>query len=81
MNARLAGAAEAIGQKAAMPILDFVAALLERFLGPVRAAIARHEWDAELDAGRALTQQQAVTLLLAQNQDLPDTMPGMRGYE
>jgi hypothetical protein len=81
MNARLAGAAEAIRQKAAMPILDFDAALLERFLGPVRAAIARHEWDAELDAGRALTQQQAVTLLLAQNQDLPDTMPGMRGYE
>ena len=55
MNARLAGAAEAIRQKAAMPILDFDAALLERFLGPVRAAIARHEWDAEFGAGRALS--------------------------
>jgi class 3 adenylate cyclase len=40
---------------------------LERFLAPARAAIARHEWDAEYGAGRALTQQRAVALLLAQD--------------
>ena len=66
--ARLAGAAEAVRLQAGMPILEFDAALLERFLAPARAAIPRHEWDAEWDAGRALTQQQAVALLLAQDQ-------------
>jgi predicted ATPase/class 3 adenylate cyclase len=66
--ARLAGAAEAVRLQAGMPILEFDAALLERFLAPARAAIARHEWDGECRAGRALTQQQAVTLLLAQDQ-------------
>ena len=66
--ARLAGAAEAVRLQAGMPILEFDAALLERFVAPARAAIARHKWDAEWGAGRALTQQQAVTLLLAQNQ-------------
>jgi predicted ATPase/class 3 adenylate cyclase len=66
--ARLAGAAEAVRVLAGMPLLESDAALLERFLAPARAAIARHEWDAEFGAGRGLTQQQAVTLLLAQNQ-------------
>jgi hypothetical protein len=65
--ARLAGAAEAVRLLAGMPILEFDAALLERFLAPARAAIARHEWDAEYGAGRAFTQQQAVALLLAQD--------------
>ena len=63
--ARLAGAAEAIRQEAGMPISQPDAAILERFLAPARAAIARQAWDAELAAGRALTQQEAVTLLLS----------------
>jgi hypothetical protein len=63
--ARLAGAAEMVRQAAGMPRVDFDAALLERFLGPARAIAGREEWDAELAAGRALSQQQAVTLLLA----------------
>jgi hypothetical protein len=37
--------------------------MLEEFVGPARAAIAPEQWDAELAAGRALTQQQAATLL------------------
>jgi hypothetical protein len=37
--------------------------LLERFLAPARAALAPEQWDAELAAGRALSQQQAATLL------------------
>jgi class 3 adenylate cyclase len=65
--ARLAGAAETVRLLAGMPILEFDATLLERFLAPARAAIARHEWDAEFGTGRALTQQQAVALLLAQD--------------
>ena len=67
--ARLAGAAEAIRQQAGTPVPLPDAALLERFLAPVRATIAPQEWDAELAAGRALTQQQAVTLLVS-------TIPG-----
>jgi tetratricopeptide (TPR) repeat protein len=61
--ARLAGAAEDIREKAGMPITEPDAALLERFLAPMRATIPREVWDAELAAGRALTQQQAVTLV------------------
>jgi hypothetical protein len=63
--ARLAGAAEALRQEAGTPIPQPEAALLERFLAPARAAIARQAWDAELAAGRALTQQQAATLLVS----------------
>jgi predicted ATPase/class 3 adenylate cyclase len=59
--ARLAGAAEAIRQKTGIPIKQ--PELLEEFLGPARAAVAPGEWDAALAAGRALTQQQAATLL------------------
>jgi predicted ATPase/class 3 adenylate cyclase len=61
--ARLAGAAEAVRDEAGMPITQADVALLERFLAPARAAVARERWDAELAAGRALTQQDAVTLL------------------
>jgi hypothetical protein len=50
-----------------MPIIEFDAAMVERFLAPARAATARHEWDTDFGAGRALTQRQAVALLLAQN--------------
>jgi len=59
--ARLTGAAEAIRQKTGNPIKQ--PELLERFLAPARAATAPQEWDAELAVGRALTQQQAATLL------------------
>jgi predicted ATPase/class 3 adenylate cyclase/Tfp pilus assembly protein PilF len=61
--ARLVGAAEAIRQKNSMQIAPTDVILLERFTAPARAAIARHAWDAEVAAGRALTQEQTVTLL------------------
>ncbi len=59
--ARLAGAAEAIRQKTGIPIKQ--PEMLEEFLAPVRATTESGQWDAELAAGRALTQQQAGTLL------------------
>jgi hypothetical protein len=46
-----------------MPIAPHDAALLERFLAPARAATAPGEWDAELAAGRALSEQEAAELL------------------
>ena len=63
--ARLVGAAETIRHEAGMPIWQPDLAILERFVAPARAATARQAWDAELAAGRALTQQEAVTLLLS----------------
>ena len=62
--ARLAGAAETVRQIAGMPLAEQDAVLLERFLGPARATMTRAEWDAEYGAGRALSQDQAATLLL-----------------
>jgi predicted ATPase/class 3 adenylate cyclase len=59
--ARLTGAAQAIRQKTGIPIKQ--PEMLEKFLAPVRATIPPEQWDAELAAGRALTQQQAATLL------------------
>ncbi len=59
--ARLTGAAEAVRQKTGIPIKQ--EELLEQFLAPARAAIAPEDWDAELAAGRALSQQQAASLL------------------
>jgi hypothetical protein len=61
--ARLTGAAQAIRQKAGMPNTQPNSAALERFLAPARATITPEAWDAELAAGRVLTQQQTVTLL------------------
>jgi predicted ATPase len=61
--ARLAGASEALRAQAGTPIPAPDAALLERFLAPIRATMERAAWDAELAAGRALTQEQAVTLM------------------
>ena len=58
---RLVGAAEAVRQKTGIPIKQ--PEMLEEFLAPVRAAVAPEQWDAELAAGRALSQQQAATLL------------------
>ena len=59
------GAAEGIRERTCMPIPQGDAALLERFLPPARAIIANEAWDAELATGRALTQQQAATLLVS----------------
>ena len=70
--ARLAGAAEGVRQRMGMPIPARDAAMLERFLAPARANIARDMWDAEVTAGRALTQQQAAALLQqASTRDTP----------
>jgi|HubBroStandDraft_1064217.scaffolds.fasta_scaffold07543_5 predicted ATPase/class 3 adenylate cyclase len=63
--ARLTGAAQAIRQRLSAPITPIAAGLLEQFLAPARASIAPEAWDTELAAGRALTQQQAITLLLS----------------
>ena len=63
--ARLAGAAEAIRQRAGMPIPQAEAAVLERFLAPARATVAPQAWETELAVGCSLTQQQAVALLLS----------------
>jgi predicted ATPase/class 3 adenylate cyclase len=67
--ARMVGAAEAIRQKTGIPIKQ--KELLEQFVTPARAAIAPEEWDAELAAGRALSQQEAASLL---GPPLPRTM-------
>jgi predicted ATPase/class 3 adenylate cyclase len=61
--ARLAGAAEAIRDKAGIPITKSDAAMLERFLAPARAATEPAEWDRGLIAGHALTQDEAVALI------------------
>jgi predicted ATPase/class 3 adenylate cyclase len=61
--ARLAGAAEAVRHKIGVQVRQ--PELLERFLAPARATIAPEEWQAELAAGRAVTQQEAVTLLVS----------------
>jgi predicted ATPase/class 3 adenylate cyclase len=63
--ARLTGAAEAIRQMTGITIKQPDAVELERFLAPARAAIAPGPWDAELAAGRALSQQQAAALLVS----------------
>jgi hypothetical protein len=41
-----------------------IAAQLEGFLAPARTTMTRAEWDAEYGTGRALSQEQAATLLL-----------------
>ena len=64
--ARLAGAAEAVRQKSGIPIKQ--PEIIEEFLAPARATIAPEAWEAALAAGRALSQQQAATLLLAQDE-------------
>jgi hypothetical protein len=61
--ARLVGAAEAIRQENRLQIAPTDVILLERFTAPARAALARDAWDAELAAGRALTQEQTAALL------------------
>jgi predicted ATPase/class 3 adenylate cyclase len=59
--ARQTGAAEAIRQKSSIPIKR--SEMLEGVLARARATIAPEAWDAALAAGRALSQEQAATLL------------------
>ena len=66
--ARLAGAGAAVRQAAGMPLARQDAEMVEGFLAPARATMARAEWDAEYGAGRALSQEQAATLLLTLKQ-------------
>jgi hypothetical protein len=49
---------------AGMPITQSDAVLLQQSQAPARAGVARQEWEAELAAGRALTQEQALAFLL-----------------
>jgi hypothetical protein len=68
-TARLAGAAEAVRQESGMMLTEPEAAMLEEFLAPARAATSPREWDAELAAGRALSQAEALALLLSLSPD------------
>jgi predicted ATPase/class 3 adenylate cyclase len=63
LAARLAGAAEGIRRESDMPISSQELAMFEEFLEPARSAVAPQVWNAELAAGRALGQQEAVMLL------------------
>jgi len=61
--ARLAGAAQASREESGMPISPQEAATVEEHLAPARAAVTPQEWQAELAAGRALSQAEALALL------------------
>ena len=63
--ARLLGAAEAVRQESGLLITPPEAATMEELLAPAHDAVRPHEWDAELAAGRALSQQGALALLLS----------------
>jgi predicted ATPase/class 3 adenylate cyclase len=62
--ARLAGAAEAVREKAGIPMTGFDAALLERLLTPARTALEPQAWDAERNTGRSLMPDKAVALMM-----------------
>jgi predicted ATPase/class 3 adenylate cyclase len=64
-TARLAGAADAIRQESGMLMTPPEAAMFEEHLAPARAALPPEQWDAELAAGRALSQADALALLLS----------------
>ncbi len=61
--ARLIGAAEAIRQESGMPMPPHEVAMAEAYLAPGRAAVSEQEWDAELAAGRLLSEKEALALL------------------
>jgi predicted ATPase/class 3 adenylate cyclase len=63
--ARLAGAADAIRQESGMLLTEPEAAMMEDLLAPARAAVTPQEWDAELAAGCALSESEALALLLS----------------
>jgi hypothetical protein len=61
--ARLAGAADAIRQESGMLLTEPDAAMLDEYLAPARSSVTPQEWDAELGAGRALSESDAFALL------------------
>jgi tetratricopeptide (TPR) repeat protein len=63
--ARLAGAAETIRQESGMLISEQEAAIIEEHLGPARVTVTPEQWDAELASGRALSEPEALALLLS----------------
>jgi predicted ATPase/class 3 adenylate cyclase len=69
--ARITGAAEAFRHKTGIPIKQ--PKMLEELLAPARAATSADQWDAEVAAGRALSPQQAATLLVSPSPS-PDSL-------
>jgi predicted ATPase/class 3 adenylate cyclase len=61
----LAGAAEAFRQLSGTSRTELEAASLERQLAPARATVAPEAWAAKVAAGLAMTEREAVTLLLS----------------
>jgi predicted ATPase/class 3 adenylate cyclase len=61
--ARLAGAAQAGREESGMLLSEQEAAMVEEHLAPARAAMTPQEWQAELAAGGALSQAEALALL------------------
>jgi hypothetical protein len=61
--ARLTGAVQAVRAKTGIAVKQ--PEMLEKLLDPVRADTTPELWDAQLAAGRALTQQQAAALLVS----------------
>jgi len=66
--ARLWGASEGIRVELSMPIAQPDDDILERFMGPARATVDKFEWDVAQQAGRNLTNQEAVDLMTASAQ-------------
>jgi predicted ATPase/class 3 adenylate cyclase len=62
---RLVGAAEGIRKRSGLPRTDLETARMEGYLAPARAAVTSQAWAAELAAGQALTQHEAIALLLS----------------
>jgi predicted ATPase/class 3 adenylate cyclase len=79
--AQLMGAADGIRRQTGMPRSGADDTLLERFLGPARAAGLPAEWEAGMAAGRDLTRQQAAALLPAPGSAAPAGLspPGQAG--
>jgi tetratricopeptide (TPR) repeat protein len=63
--ARLEGAAGAIREQSATPRTELEGARMDRYLAPARATVTREAWAAELAAGRAMTEHEAVSLLVS----------------
>ena len=79
--ARLAGAADAIRQKAGMPIPQTEAAVLEGFLAPARATVSPQAWETELAAGSLLPSSKRSRSCSHQSRHMtcpPDTTSGRR---
>ncbi len=61
--ARLVGAAEALRHESGMLLSPPEAAMMEELLAPARDTVPPQQWDAELAAGRALSETEALALL------------------